>query len=97
MYGQIPLNHALLAAGNPDLAPSQVVPLLTSQLTWRLQNVDDSPLVIDQVLSIKIHVVGQEVQPRVAEDEFPQYGPLVVYREITRGKAGGLGDDDNTG
>ena len=96
VYGQIPLNHALLVAGHSDLAPSAIVPLLTSQLNWRLQGTDDMPIDIGQVPSLKIHVVGQSVKQRVAEDQFPEYGPLQVYREITVGKAGGLGEDDNT-
>ncbi|KAL8721571.1 MAG: hypothetical protein Q9225_001779 [Loekoesia sp. 1 TL-2023] len=95
LYGQIPLNHALLAAGNADLAPSNVVPLLTSQLNWRLQNMDDSSLDIGQVPSLKIHVVGQEVKQRVKEDQFPEYGRLQVFKQITRGKAGGLGDNED--
>ncbi|KAL8870337.1 MAG: hypothetical protein Q9174_003596, partial [Haloplaca sp. 1 TL-2023] len=94
IYGQIPLNHALLAAGESDLSPNQVVPLLTSRLTWRLQAVDDSPLDVGEVPSLKIHVVGQEVRQREADDEFPEYGRFQVYRAITSGKAGGLGDDD---
>ncbi|KAI4228600.1 MAG: hypothetical protein L6R40_008111 [Gallowayella cf. fulva] len=96
LYGQIPLNHALLAAGDSDLASSKVVPLLTSQLNWRLQTTDDAPLDISKVPSLKIHVVGQEVKPRVSEDEFPEYGHLAVYREVTKGKAGGLQDGDDT-
>ncbi|KAL8842549.1 MAG: hypothetical protein Q9170_000503 [Blastenia crenularia] len=96
LYGQIPLNHALLAAGHTDFAPSVVTPILTSQLNWRLQNIDDSQLEVSQVPSLKIHVVGQEVQHRAREDQFPEYGPLRVFRQVTRGKAGGLGDDDDT-
>ncbi|KAI4171467.1 MAG: hypothetical protein LQ343_004205 [Gyalolechia ehrenbergii] len=94
-YGQIPLNHALLAAGNSDLAPSNIIPILTSQLSWRLQNLDDSPLDVGQVPSLKIHVVGQEVKQTVREDQFPEYGPLKVFRQVTRGKDGGLGDNDD--
>ncbi|KAI4122475.1 MAG: hypothetical protein LQ338_005800 [Usnochroma carphineum] len=95
LYGQVPLNHALLAAGNSDLAPSNIVPLLTSQLNWRLQYTDDSPLDISLVPSLKIHVVGQEVKPRATEDQFPEYGQMQVYKEVTNGKAGGLGNGDD--
>ncbi|KAL8693817.1 MAG: hypothetical protein Q9218_001417 [Villophora microphyllina] len=95
MYGQIPLDHALLAAGDRDLAPEKIVPLLTSRLSWRLQDTNDSPLNISTVPSLKIHVVAQAVKPRVANDEFPEYGRLVVYREITQGKAGGIGEADD--
>ncbi|KAL8919178.1 MAG: hypothetical protein Q9208_006938 [Pyrenodesmia sp. 3 TL-2023] len=95
LYGQIPLNHALLAAGNSVLAPANIVPFLTSQLNWRLQNTDESPLDIGQVPNLKIHVVGQEVKQTAAEDQFPEYGQMQVYKAITAGKAGGLGDDDD--
>ncbi|KAI4202482.1 MAG: hypothetical protein LQ350_002565 [Teloschistes chrysophthalmus] len=95
MYGQIPLNHALLEAGHADLAPEKIVPLLTSGLNWRLQGTNDSSLNISAVPSLKIHVVAQAVKPRVAEDEFPEYGQFVVYREITLGKDGGVGSGDD--
>ncbi|KAL8944234.1 MAG: hypothetical protein Q9211_000664 [Gyalolechia sp. 1 TL-2023] len=97
LYGQIPLNHALLAAGNSDLAPSNVIPILTSSLNWRLQNLDDSPLDVGQVPSLKIHIVGQEVKQTARADQFPEYGPLKVFRQVTRGKYGGLGDNDDAG
>ena len=95
LYGQIPLNHALLAAGYSDLSSSNIVPLLKSQLNWRLQSTNDDPLDVSTVPSLKIHVVGQEVKPRVSEDEFPEYGDVQVYTEVTDGKAGGLQDGDN--
>ncbi|KAL8938305.1 MAG: hypothetical protein Q9216_003967 [Gyalolechia sp. 2 TL-2023] len=95
VYGLIPLNHALLAAGNSNLAPQNVIPILTSLLEWRLQNLDDSPLDVGRVPSLKIHVAGQEVRQTAGEDQFPEYGPLEVFRQITRGKAGGLGDSDD--
>ncbi|KAL8766009.1 MAG: hypothetical protein Q9209_007098 [Squamulea sp. 1 TL-2023] len=94
-YGQIPLNHALLAAGNSDLSPSKIVPLLRSQLTWELQNTEDVPLDISNVPSLKIHVVGQEVKPRVSDNEFPEYGHVQVYREVTEGKTGGLQEGED--
>ncbi|KAL9011382.1 MAG: hypothetical protein Q9173_003766 [Seirophora scorigena] len=94
LFGQVPLNHALLVASNSDLAPRNVVPLLTSQLNWRLQNTDDSPLDIGRVSSLKIHVVGQAVKARATEEAFPEYGRMQTYKEITAGKAGGLGVND---
>lgn len=46
---------------------------------------------------VRLYVVGQEVRhPEEGEgynyraDEFPRYGPLVAYREVTKGKSGGL-------
>ena len=94
LYGQIPLNPALLAAGYSDLSSGNMVPLLKSQLSWRLQSTDDAPLDVGKVPSLKIHVVGQEMEPRVLADEFPKYGNARVYKEVTNGKAGGLQDGD---
>ena len=95
LYGQIPLNPALLAAGNTDLSASKMVPLLKSQLSWRLQNTDDAPMDVGKLPSLKIHVVGQDIKPRVLADEFPEYGTARVYKEATIGKAGGLQDGDD--
>ncbi|KAL8909379.1 MAG: hypothetical protein Q9207_000214 [Kuettlingeria erythrocarpa] len=95
LYGQIPLNRALLAAGNSVLAPANIVPFLTDQLSWRLQNTDDTSLDVGEVPSLNIHVVGQEVKQRVAEDQFPEYGQTQVYKLITAGKAGGLKEDED--
>lgn len=94
LYGQIPLNHALLDGGIHSLAPRTVVPFLKSQLNWRLQRMDDSPLDVSGVSSLKIYVVGQRVVPRAADEAFPKYEKLVAYRSVTRGKAGGLADTD---
>ncbi|KAL9037630.1 MAG: hypothetical protein Q9214_005619, partial [Letrouitia sp. 1 TL-2023] len=94
LYGQIPLNHALLDSGIHNLGPKSVVPFLKSRLNWRLQRMDDSPLNVSEVPSLKIYVVGQRVKPRAADDAFPEYEKLVAYRSVTRGKAGGLADAD---
>lgn len=46
---------------------------------------------------VRLYVVGQELRhPGEREglvrgaDEFPTYGPLVAYRNVTKGKSGGL-------
>lgn len=46
---------------------------------------------------VRLYVVGQELRhPGESEglvrgaDEFPTYGPLVAYRNVTKGKSGGL-------
>ena len=94
LYGQVPLTHALLAEGAPSLAPRTVVPFLTSQLNWRLQGIDDAPLDIAQYPSLQLYVAGQRVIPRGTEDSFPKYGNMTAYRSVTRGKLGGLRDED---
>lgn len=49
---------------------------------------------IGNVPSLKLYVAGQEVRQRGGADEFPVYGPLVAYRDVTRGKQGCLGEED---
>lgn len=72
-----------------------MIPLLTERLQWRLQAFDDSTVDVSLVESLKLYVVGQEVRQNTGEgNRFPTYGPLVAYREVTKGKAGGLGDYD---
>ena len=46
------------------------------------------------VKGLKVHVVGQKVQQAVKQDDFPRYGKLRVYDEVTMGKVGELGDED---
>lgn len=45
---------------------------------------------------LKLYVAGQTVEQPLSgeEDRFPIYGPIVAYREVTRGKPGGLADDE---
>lgn len=79
-----------------DLKPASVVPVLTDQLNWRIQRFDNRPVDIGKVTSLKLYVAGQEVHQWDGRtlDKLPIYGPLVAYRDITKGKAGALGDDD---
>lgn len=98
MFGQIPLTHALAVLVSSgiilDLTPASVTPLLTSQLTWRIQLFDDTVVDAEAVSGLKIYVVGQEVQQSASASEFPSYGPLVPYKGVTSGKAGGLGEGE---
>ena len=71
-----------------------MTPLLTSLLSWRIQDVDDAAVPIEDVPSLRVYVVGQQVEPRVGDDEFPAYGELIAYRDVTRGRPGALEDDD---
>ena len=98
LFGQIPLTHALaalVASGIiSDLTPASVRPLLTSQLSWRIQKFDDSAVHVSAVSGLKIYVVGQEVQQSASASEFPSYGQLVAYTGVTAGKIGGLGEGE---
>lgn len=78
-----------------DLRPENVIPLLTEHLNWRIQTFDDDVLGNEEFEGkVRLYVVGQEVwYPAEAgerADEFPRYGPLVAYRNVTKGKSGGL-------
>lgn len=96
-YGQIPLTSALLASSSvSDLKPDCVIPILKDQLHWRIQAFDNHPIDAKSLTSLKLYVAGQEVHQwdGQTQDKLPLYGPLVAYREITRGKAGALPDED---
>lgn len=96
-YGQIPLTSALLRSPSvPDLKPESVVPVLKDQLKWRIQTLKNRPVETEKVTSLKLYVAGQEVYQWDVKtrDKLPLYGKLIAYREITKGKAGALGDDD---
>ncbi len=70
-----------------------MIPLLKNQLRWRIQKFDDSVIENEEVESLRLYVVGQRVT-QGGPDQFPTYGPLLSYREVTKGKAGGLGQGD---
>jgi tyrosinase len=96
-YGQIPLTSALLASPAVyDLTPECVRPVLKDQLKWRIQDFDGHPIDVERVPSLKLYVAGQDVHQWGAgsPDKLPVFDPLIGYRNITRGKAGGLPDED---
>ena len=94
-YGQVSLTHALLSSSTlSSLDPDDVVLYLKEQLDWRIQAFDDSVIDVEKVESLKVYVVGQEVRQTAGDENFPIYGPLVPYRDITREKTGGLKDGD---
>jgi hypothetical protein len=96
-YGQIPLTSALLASPAVyDLTPECVRPVLKDQLKWRIQDFDGHPIDVERVPSLKLYVAGQDVHQWGAgsPDKLPVFDPLIGYRNITRGKAGGLQDED---
>ncbi|MCJ1361156.1 hypothetical protein MMC16_000253 [Acarospora aff. strigata] len=98
VYGQIPLTHSLANAVSSgilrDLSPSEVIPLLTKSLQWRVQQFDDSAVDAKLLPSLQVNVVGQEVKPAAKQSDFPAFGEVVAYKTVTAGKAGGSGDGD---
>lgn len=97
-YGQIPLTHAL----HSPFHPTSIIPHLRTHLQWRIQTFDNTPVDINASsttlsalkASLKIFVVGRKVVSEARDDLFPVYGALRVHREATRGKAGGIGLED---
>lgn len=67
-----------------------MIPLLTKQLQWRVQRFDDSVVNINGLRGLRVHVVGQEVAEAKSKSEFPLFGELVAFDDVTRGKAGGV-------
>lgn len=96
-YGQIPLTSALLASSSAsDLKPECVTPLLRDHLHWRIQTFDNQAIDVERVPSLKLYVAGQKVHQWGwgTSDRLPVYEPLIAYRSVTKGKAGGLRDED---
>ncbi|MCJ1464037.1 hypothetical protein MMC07_002647 [Pseudocyphellaria aurata] len=94
-YGRIPLTHSLLSSTEIlSLDSDKVVPFLTRELSWRVQKTDGCVIDLGDVPSLRLYVAEQEVRQRAGADEFPVYGPPVAYRSVTKGKQGGLGEED---
>lgn len=85
----------LVASGIiPNLKPEHVIPILKQRLSWCVQGFDDQPIETGDVKGLKVHVVGQTVRQATRGDEFPVYGELFVFGDVTRGRVGGLGDGE---
>lgn len=67
-----------------DLSPQHVVPYLSTQLGYRIQKLDGCVVEGGEVASLRVGVVGREVELVEGEDRFPRYGPLVEYGQATR-------------
>lgn len=67
-----------------DLSPQHVVPYLSTQLGYRIQKLDGCAVEVGEVESLRVGVVGREVELVEGEDRFPRYGPLVEYGQATR-------------
>ncbi len=110
VYGQIPLNHVLTSSSPylsnlrpQSLAPSDVIPLLTKQLSWKLQTLNSTTKQLESIdvnnhgqlrRTLRIFVIGREVISAGAGDQLPVYGDVKIWRAATKGKAGGLGEEE---
>lgn len=91
--GTVPLTHVLAAAVQSgtlkDLEPTNVVPMLSEQLQWRIQSSDNCPWNATDVAGLEVVVVCQPLTPTTSTTEFPVYGAIEQYHDVTAGKAGG--------
>ena len=96
--GTVPLTSALLqdvVAGRlADLTPEAVVPYLKAQLKWRVTLFGGEEKPVEEVPGLKISVCSTQVH--IGDDGNPQYsGQYTLYREITAGQPGAIGDDES--
>jgi len=88
--GQVALTHALMGVRLLDLSPQHVVPYLSTQLGYRIQKLDGCVVELVELESLRVGVVGREVELVEGEDRFPKYGPLVEYGQATRRLGAGV-------
>ena len=91
--GSIPLTTTLVgkvSSGDcASLKPSDVQPYLTKNLNWRVQMLDGTVVDNAYVPDLSVTVVGAEVTPAKSDDEFPSWGSINSYSNITSNKTGG--------
>lgn len=95
--GAVPLTSALLqdiaAEKLGSLEVEDVVPYLRKQLHWRVKLWTGETLPVGEVPGLKVSVCSSRV--RLDEDGIPAYsGEYTTHTEVTAGRVGGLGDDD---
>ena len=99
VYGVLPITRKLIDVIDTDkthnLLPQTVEPYLQKKLTWRVATVTGEPVDLKKLPSLKIYVVDQVVTPPQTSTDFPIYGEVTPYRNITEGKLGGLLKSDS--
>lgn len=92
----LPLTTSLInkvASGEiSSLAPSVVEPYLNKNLHWRIKMFNGVEVAAADVPDLSVTVVGAEVQPAPTESDFPIWGQINAYSNITIGKPGGHSD-----
>ncbi|KAI9806999.1 MAG: hypothetical protein M1833_002657 [Piccolia ochrophora] len=93
VLGSFPLTRKLVAAAASkaidSLDPEVVKPYLEKNLAWRVQTFDDRAVPTEELSSLKVYVVDQEVTNDNGRDQFPRYGKTTPHTDVTRGKKGG--------
>jgi tyrosinase len=96
-HGEVSLTHCLFGASQSgvfaNLEPDAVIPFLTKSLNWRARDMEGCEVELDSLAALSIGVGSQVVKRAKFTDEFPTYGELEIYANITAGKPGGVGQE----
>ncbi|EKG21176.1 Tyrosinase [Macrophomina phaseolina MS6] len=100
IYAAVSLTRELeqrVASGDLGcMSPSEVIPYLSENLSWRIAKPDGSAIPADQVAGLEISIVKAEYRPAASDCEFPErVGGYEMLSQITCGKAGGLASVGN--
>jgi tyrosinase len=94
-YGEVSLTRYLSSLVQrgvlADLEPHSVTPSLLESLTWRARDIEGCEVKLDSLTSLKIAVGSRAFRGPITLDEFPSFGGLEIFENITAGKPGGLG------
>jgi tyrosinase len=96
-HGEVSLTHYLLAASQSgafaNLEPDSVIPFLVKSLHWRARDMEGCELNLESLSALSIAVGSQVVRRAQFITEFPTYGEMEIYANITAGKPGGVGQE----
>lgn len=96
-HGEVSLTHYLNAGAQrgalANLEPDSVIPFLITSLNWRARDMEGCELKLDSLAALSIAVGSQVVRPAKLFNQFPTYGGLEIYANITAGKPGGMGQE----
>lgn len=97
--GTVPLTEAL---GNRlgkeklgALEPAEMIPYLTKELHWRIQTAGGRVIERADMPSLKVSITHVPVSLPEKVTDLPTWGESVVHPEITTGRPGGAGADDD--
>ncbi|KAG0641703.1 tyrosinase precursor [Tuber brumale] len=100
--GSIPLTGALLdripKSSIPELnslEPEAVISYLQSNLHWRCNKPDNTPIPREEIPSLKVGVASVPVEVPTPDHLLPKYGEWQPLYEVTAGRKAGLVEGDN--
>jgi hypothetical protein len=94
----VPLTQDLLQPA-ANLSSSEVVPVLTDQLTWTVERINEDGSVtevpVGDIPSLKIATFSTVAEYPTNISELPRKANETIYLDPTKGKDGGLAPGDN--